>query len=167
MNTTPSKPDIKAALSQMRSGSVLLEAVAALVLLTIAGLALLKGSLNTLAPRQWSLIQNVTDAHLTYEEAYANRIPFEDLTSNTSPWPVYPANDTSSVVVGTLPGGNEVAATIIRTRLPDTNNLPVHGGSGTADSNPAEMQIWKVQTTLLYKIGGRDYYKTRVCVRSQ
>lgn len=151
----------------MRTGSVLIEAVAALVLLTVAGLTLLKGSLNTLAPRQWALIQNITDAHLTYEEAYSNRIPFEDLTAGGSPWPIYPIKSTTSVVLGTLPGGSEVTGTVIRTRRPDPINLPAHGGIGTAATNPAEMQIWQVQTHLLYKIGGRDYRKTRVCVRSQ
>jgi hypothetical protein len=167
MNINYSNPEFKTAVRQMRNGSVLLEAVAALVLLTIASLTLLKGSLNTLAPRQWSLIQNITDAHLTYEDAYANRIPFEDLTGTGSPWAVYPSKTTTPVVLGTLPGGSEVTGTIIRTRRADANNFPAHGGSGTSATNPAEMQIWKVETHLLYEIGGRDYRKSRVCLRSQ
>lgn len=167
MNTNLSSPGFKPTLSRLRAGSVLLEAVAAMVLLSIAGLALLKGSLNTLAPRQWALVQNITDAHLTYEKAYADRIPFSELTAVGSPWPVYPNKATSSVVLGTLPGGTSVSGTIVRTRIPDPINLPVHGGSGTTASNPAEMQVWQVQTLVLYKIGGRNYVKSRISMRSQ
>lgn len=167
MKINPSEPKHKAGCLRRRAGSVLLESVTALVLLSVAGLALLKGSLNTLAPRQWALVQNITDAHLTYEQAYAERIPFEDLTSSGSPWPVYPAKSSSTVVLGTLPGGSQVTGTIIRTRIPDANNLPIHGGSGTIATNPAEMQVWQVRSVLLYEIGGRNYVKNRNSMRSQ
>lgn len=167
MHTNLYHAGFKPALPHLRKGSVLLEAVAALVLLSIASLALLKGSMNTLAPRQWALIQNITDAHLTYERAYADRVPFEEMTSGGSDWPVYPAKETSTLVLGTLPGGSNVMGTIVRTRMPDPINLPAYGGSGTTLTNPAEMQIWQLQTLVLYKIGGRDYVKSRVSVRSQ
>ncbi len=167
MKTNRSMAKFKPGLVRFQNGSVLLEAVTALVLLSVAGLALLKGSLNTLAPRQWTLIQNITDAHLTYEQAYAERIPFEELTTSGSPWPVYPAKSSVTQILGTLPGGSEVSGTVIRTRIADSNNLPVHGGSGTSLTNPAEMQVWQVRTVLLYEIGGRDYVKTRNSVRSQ
>lgn len=167
MNTNLSPPGFKPVLRTLRSGSVLLEAVAALTLLAVAGIALLKGSLNTLAPRQWALIQNITDAHLTYEKAYAERIPFDDLTSGDSPWPVYPYNSKTNVVLGTLPGASEVNGTITRTRIPNSLNFPAHGGSGTSATNPAEMQVWQVQTHLSYTIAGRDYVKSRISVRSQ
>lgn len=160
-------PKFKTSRRLLRNGSVLLEAVTALVLLSVTGLALLKGSLNTLAPRQWTLVQNITDAHLTYEQAYAERIPFEDLTASGSPFPVYPAKSSSTVILGTMPGGANVTGTVIRTRIPDSNNLPMHGGSGTLLTNPAEMQVWQVRSVLLYQIGDRDYVKNRNTMRSQ
>ena len=167
MNLNHKVVQFKPGLHRLRSGSVLLEAVTALVLLAVAGLALLKGSLSTLAPRQWALVQNITDAHLTYEQAYAERIPFEELTDSGSPWPVYPAKSSSTVALGTLPGGSQITGTIIRTRIADSNNLPIHGGSGTILTNPAEMQVWQVRSILTYEIGGRNYVKNRNSVRSQ
>lgn len=165
INYFPQK--LKPRLTRHRRGSILLEAVAALVLLTVAGLILLKGSLNVLAPRQWSLVQNITDSHMTFEKAYAERIPFAELTASDSPWPAYPTKDSSAVVFGTLPGGRNISGTVIRTRFPDSNNLPAYGGTGTLTTNPAEMQVWKLQTLVLYKIAGRDYVKNRTIIRSQ
>ena len=78
-----------------RRGSVLIEATAALGILSVVALMLLKGTISILAPRQWTLVQNVSDSYLTYEKAYAQRIDFEDLTGATSPWPIYPAKDES------------------------------------------------------------------------
>ena len=56
----------------------------ALSILTVLGIILLKLSLNILAPRQWILQQAVTDAYMTYERAYAERIPFENLLANAA-----------------------------------------------------------------------------------
>lgn len=150
-----------------RRGSVLIEAMMALVILTVVSMVLLKGTINILAPRQWTLIQNVSDAYLTYEKAYAQRVPFEDMTGTGSPWPVYPAKAETSVTMGTLPGGRTLSANVIRTRIPDTNNMPAFGGSGTATTNPAEMQTWKLQSHITYTISGRNYVKSRTVVRTQ
>lgn len=139
----------------------------ALVILSVVSLMLLKGTMNILAPRQWTMVQNVSDAYLTYEKAYAQRVPFDDLTGNSSPWPAYPAKAESSVALGTLPGGRSLVGTIVRTRVPDSNNLPAYGGSGTSTTNPAEMQTWKLQSHVSYKISGRDYVKSRTVVRTQ
>lgn len=138
-------------------------------MLFLAGLTLvfMKLALNITSPRQWTLQQTVTDAYLTYEKALAQRLPFTDLVAASSPWPVYPEKAQSTVVLGKLPGGSEVTGTIIRTRTPDTNNYPVNGGSGDVASNPAGIQIWSFQSILSYKIGGRDYVKTRTVIRSQ
>ena len=146
---------------------MLIETVAALVILTIVSLALLKGAMNTLAPRQWSLTQNISDAYLTYEKAYAERIPFDDLTANDSPWPVYPSKAEQTVVIGTLPGGRTLSGKVIRTRKPDSNNLPTSGGVGTTATNPSELQSWLLQSLLVYELHGREYVKTRSIVRTQ
>ncbi len=144
-----------------------MEATLALSILTLIGLVMLKLSLNILSPRQWVLQQVLTDAYITYERAYAERVPFQTLTSNASPWPIYPTTTSTQVEIGRLPGGATVTGTVIRTRLPDTNNLVPDSGSGTAATNPASMKVWKVQSVLTYRVGARVYAKSRTVIRSQ
>ena len=136
-------------------------------MLTFIGLILLKLSLNILTPRQWSVQQTMTNAYMTYERALAERIPFENLTAADSPWPLFPATASETVELGRLPGGRIVSGTITRTRMPDDNNFPIDGGSGTLATNPAAMKVWKVQSVATYQIGGRNYAKSRTILRSQ
>jgi hypothetical protein len=146
---------------------MLLEATLSLSILTVVGLGLLKIALNIVHPRQWVLQQTLTDAYLTYERAYAERIPFEILTTNGSPWPVFPTVDTSTVEIGRLPGNTPLYGTVTRTRVADSSNYPIDGGSGSVESNPAAMKSWKVQSVITYKIGSRDYVKSRTVIRTQ
>ncbi len=146
---------------------MLFEAGLALGLLTFIGMILLKLSLNILSPRQWSLQQTVTDAYMTYERAVAERIPFENLLDPSSPWPAYPAVAKEEVELGKLPGGVPIYGTIARTRIPSSNNYPINGGTGTTATNPAAMEVWKVQSVATYTIGGRNYAKSRTVLRSQ
>jgi len=139
----------------------------ALALLTVLGLVLLKLSLNVLHPRQWILGQTLTDAYLTYERAYAERIPFESLLANNSPWPAFPTTSMTVVEIGRLPGNQPVTGTVTRTRIPDPGNYPLDGGTGTVDSNPAAIKVWKAQSVLTYTIGSRTYAKSRTVLRSQ
>jgi len=161
----PSRPIRKA--RSRRRGYVLLEAMLALSILTTLGLTLLKLSLNILAPRQWILQQAVTDAYMTYERAYAERIPFENLLANDSPWPTFPATTSTVVEVGRLPGNGVISGTVTRTRMADTENYPIDGGTGTLARNPAAMKVWKAQSILTYKVGTRTYAKSRTVLRSQ
>jgi len=138
-----------------------------LSLLSLLGLVMLKISLNILQPRQWTLQQTLTDAYVSYERAYAERVPFQTLTSNTSPWPAFPATTATQVELGRLPGGTQVTGTVTRTRLPDANNYPIDGGAGTTATNPASMKVWQVQSVLTYQIAGRTYAKSRTVIRSQ
>jgi len=154
-------------LVRSKRGSVLVEAIIALSLLLVVSLVILKGTMNILAPRQWTMVQNVSDAYLSYEKAFAQRIPFESLTGSSSPWPVYPAKSEDLVTLGTLPGGRTLTGNVIRTRIPDGNNLPAFGGEATKATNPAEMQTWILQSHVTYKISGRDYVKSRTIVRTQ
>ncbi len=145
----------------------------ALSILTVLGLVLLKLSLNMLAPRQWVLQQTVTDAYMTYERAYAERIPFENLLANDSPWPVYPNSITTEVEVGRLPGDRVITGTVVRTRIADPNNYPIDGGDSSRTEqqataiNPAAMKTWKAQSILTYRVGNRTYAKSRTVLRSQ
>jgi hypothetical protein len=145
----------------------LIEATLALSVLTVVGLTLLKLSLNILTPRQWVLQQMVSDAYMTFERASAERIPFESLLASDSPWPAYPSTSQTTVEVGRLPGGVPITGTVTRTRQADTSNYPIDGGSGTVDTNPAAMKVWKAQSVLTYTIGTRTYAKSRTVLRSQ
>jgi hypothetical protein len=151
-----------------RRGFALVEATLALSILTVIGLVLLKLALNVLHPRQWVLHQSLADAYLTYERSYAERVPFSTLVGAGSPWPAHPDMSTiSEVEIGRLPGGTAVTGTVTRTRLPDPNNYPLDGGSGTVLTNPASMKVWRVQSILTYEISGRTYAKSRTVIRSQ
>ena len=141
-------------------GFVLVEATTAMAIMTILGLILLKLSLNILYPRQWALHQTLSDAYLTYERAYAQRVPFETLTGDGSPWPVYPTTTSTTVELGKLPGERPVTGTVVRFRVADAVN-------DAAVLNPAGLVIWKVQSVLSYRIGERTYVKSRTVVRAQ
>lgn len=146
----------------------LVEATLSLSILTVIGLVLLKLSLNILEPRQWTLQQTVTDAYMTYERAYAERVPFEILTTTGSPWPLFPTTTTTTQVeIGRLPGGRPITGTLVRTRIPDPGNYPTDCGTGTVTTNPAAMKIWQVQSVLTYRVGNRTYAKSRTVLRSQ
>lgn len=145
----------------------MVEAIMSLSILTVIGLCLLKLSLNVLHPRQWILQQTVTDAYMTYERAYAERIPFEDLLASNSPWPAYPTTSSTVTELGKLPGGQPITGTVVRTRIPDTGNYPIDGGTGTLETNPSGMKVWKAQSVVTYKIGTRNYAKSRTVLRSQ
>ena len=148
-------------------GSVLLEATYAMTFLAGLSLILLKLSINVTAPRQWTLQQTVSDAYITYEKAWAQRLPFADLLDTDSPWPEFPQKSEVQVELGKLPGGSPIYGTVIRTRVPDTNNFPVDGGSGTVTSNPSGMRVYNFQSLLTYTVGDRQYVKSRTVVRSQ
>lgn len=151
----------------IRRGFALVEATMAMSLLSVTGLLLLKISLNVIHPRQYSLQQILSDSYLTFERAKAERIPFEDLVANDSPWPTYPEIVSETVEIGKLPGGRPVTGVVSRTRIPDAENYPIDGGTGTVAINPAAMKIWRVQSILRYEISGRTYVKSRTLVRAQ
>ena len=150
-----------------RRGMLLIEAGISLSILTFIGLMLLKLSLNILTPRQWGLQQTLTDAYMTYERAYAERVPFENLLASGSPWPAFPTTSTSSVEIGRLPGNTPILGTVTRTRIPDPGNYPIDGGTGTVATNPAAMKVWKVQSVITYSVGNRNYAKSRTVLRAQ
>ncbi|BDS08514.1 hypothetical protein NT6N_35540 [Oceaniferula spumae] len=146
---------------------MLIEMTVALALLTAIGMVVFKSTIDLIAPRQWVLHQNISDAYISYEKAYAERVSFETITSNTSPWPVYPDSTSTTVEIGKLPGGNAINATVVRTRIADPNNLSTAGGTGTTTTNPAEMESWRLESHMTYQIGDQTYVKSRTVVRTQ
>jgi len=151
----------------LKNGSMLIEMTVALALLTTIGIVVFKSTVDLISPRQTVLHQNVSEAYISYEAAYAERISFEVLTSDTSPWPVYPAKTNSTIEIGKLPGARAIMATVVRTRIADTNNLTSAGGSGTITTNPAEMESWRLESHMTYQIGDQTYVKSRSTVRTQ
>jgi hypothetical protein len=138
-----------------------------MAILAIIGLILLKLTLNILQPRQWTMQQVLSDAYMTYERAYAERIPFNEAVDGDSPWPVFPATSVEEVEIGRLPGGRPVMGTVTRTRTADTNNFPIDGGSGSIVTNPASMEVWRLQSVVAYQVGSRRYVKSRTVIRCQ
>ena len=133
----------------------------------VLGLSLLKLAMNVTTPRQWTLQQTVTDAYMSYEKAFAQRIQFERLSGVDSPWPEYPDSSVVTVELGKLPGGRPITGTVTRTRHPDENNYPTAGGTGTLETNPAGIESWSLQSILTYEIGGEIYAKSRTIIRTQ
>ena len=93
---------------------MIVELTLALALLSAIGITVFKSSLDLMAPRQWTIYQNISDAYISYEQAYAERVSFEVMTSGSSPWPVYPSRTTTDVEIGKFPGGAAIMATVIR-----------------------------------------------------
>jgi len=151
-----------------------LEAAVSLGLLVMLAYLLFSGNMNALAGRQWTVMQTLSDAHLSFEAAYAQRVPFEvfldDESSPPSPWPLADSSDgpaASQVQLGTMPGGSEVTATVYRSRVPDPSNLVADGGMATIEENPSRMESWRLHAHLVFRIGEREYFKSRTVVRTR
>ncbi len=145
-----------------------------LSILTVIGLVLLKLSMNILAPRQWIMQQTLADAYMSLERSTAERIPFAILTGASSPWPNFATGRiavTNNVSIGALPDraatGVPIIGTVTRTRFADTNNLAANGGVGTTATNPASMNIWRIQSVLTFRVGANQYVKSRTVIRSE
>lgn len=150
-----------------RRGSALAEAALALSMLLVLSLVMMRGSLNALSGRQWTIMQNLSDAYMTFEVARAERVPFEDFLDENSPWPQSPDTADEVVEIGRTMGGVVITATVTRTRVPDEGNLPEAGGTGTPETNPARMEAYRLQSHLTYNVGSRSYVKSRTVVRSR
>lgn len=151
--------------TKRQAGGALIEISIAYAALVIVGLLGLKAAINLSSSQAWTVRQAMTDAYMTREVAVAQRVPFDEIVASGSAWPRFPTVSTSEVVIGRLPGGAEVTATIHRTRVPDPNNRPAAGGSGNATSNPANTEAWRLQSILSYDILDRTYVKTRTILR--
>ncbi len=149
------------------SGSVLIEATIGIALLAIIAILLARGSLNAISGRYWTMTQNMSDAYMTYEVALAQRVPMDEVVGGDTLWPLTPATAQTTVEIGRLPGGTPITAVVHRTRIPHTNNLASAGGIGTSITNPGAMEVWKLQSHLVYSIGEATYRKSRTVVRAR
>jgi len=146
-------------------GSALIEIALSYATLVAVALLSLKASVNATSGQTWTIKQAMSDAFITRETALASRIPFDTLTGTDSLWARSPALATSTVTMGKLPGGQAVTATLRRTRIPDANNLPAGGGTGTATTNPSGSEAWKLQSLLSYTVAEKTYVKSRTVLR--
>lgn len=151
--------------SQRQRGSALIEISLSYATLVIVALLSLKASVNATSGQTWTVKQSMSDAYITRETSLASRIPYDVVTGSSSPWSQYPAVSSTQVTMGRLPGGQLVTGTLHRTRIPDANNLPSAGGTGTATTNPSGSEAWKLQSILSYTVGDRNYVKSRTVLR--
>lgn len=152
---------------------MLVELSLAVTLLLFISLWAFRTNLQTIRPRNWAMVQAISDAYMTGPLAAAEAIDFNELLSSTSDWPTYPNSQTTNVTIGSLPLGDAAAGVrvitgvLIQTKRPAPNNLPSAGGTGTVTTNPAQVESWLVQSHLTYSVGGRDYIKSRSTVRTR
>ena len=136
-------------------------------LLVSLALIALKATLQVSEVQRLTVIQSLSDSYLSRETALASRLPFSDITSESSQWPGFPSSESQEIEIGRLPGGVAVNAVLVRTRQADANNLVSEGGVGTLSSNPARTEGWKLRSILVYQIGERSYYKARTTFRTR
>ncbi len=148
-------------------GTLLLEISAGFGALLLVSLLLLKAALAVTAVQTWTVVQGLSDAHMSLEVAMGKRVPYDNFMAGGSIYPAYPTVTSSAVTVGKLPGGRAVMGTIRRTRVPIANNLPTAGGSGTATTNPTGTEAWQLQSYLTYQVSGRNYVKSRTVLRAR
>ena len=164
---TPFHPSKQSKTGYRRSirGSMILEvSIGFGVLLSVAFL-MLKAAGSVSSGQRWTVMQAMTDAFMTKETAVGNRWPFDEFKANGSPWPTFPTLSQETVVIGKLPGGIPITANLRRTKYPAPNNLADSGGGGSSNSNPASTEGWKLQSLLTYKVGSRNYVKSRTTLR--
>lgn len=146
---------------------MLIEIGLSITLLLFVSLFVFRTNLQTIRPRNWAMVQSITDAYMTEHQARAEATDFNDLMAETSLWPLYPASNTTTEVVGQLPQGITISGTLVRTRRPAENNLNSAGGTGTMITNPAQIEAWLIESHLTYNVGGRTYVKSRSTVRTR
>jgi hypothetical protein len=152
---------------RLERGSALIEISMSYAVLVAVALLSLRASVNATSGQTWTVRQAMSDAFITRESAMASRIPFADLIGPSSPWPRSPTVSSTTVTMGRLPGGALVTGTLYRTRIPDSNNLPAAGGTGTATSNPGGTEAWQLQSILSYTTSNRTYVKSRTVLRTR
>ncbi|MGJ8725759.1 MAG: hypothetical protein ACSHYB_14460 [Roseibacillus sp.] len=158
---------------------MLVELSLAVSLLLFISLWSFRTNLQTIRPRNWAMVQTITDAYMTGPLAQAESVDFNELLDDTvTDWPTYPNKKTTTdVLVGTLPVGTDestgtlvlrkIKGTLVQTKQPAANNLPANPTAAQIAANPARVESWLVQSHLTYSVGSRTYIKSRSTVRTR
>lgn len=146
---------------------MLIEIGLSVTLLLFVSVFVFRTNLQTIRPRNWAMVQSITDAYMTEHQALSEAIEFTELMDTASPWPEYPASNTTTENVGQLPQGLTITGTLVRTRRPADTNLAAAGGTATTMINPAQIEAWLVESHLTYEVDGRTYVKSRSTVRTR
>ncbi len=147
---------INAPYARCNRGSMLIETTIAMGILVALSSVLLKFSFNVLQVDNWSIMQTMSDATMTYEVAYARRIPFDQLELETTPYPLYPEIAREEVSLGNRPGGGEVSGVVSRTRMLLATSSELTG-----------LESWRLQAVLEYQVNGKAYVKSRQVIRTR
>ena len=165
---------------------MLVELSLAVVLLLFISLWAFRTNIQTVRPRNWAMVQTITDAYMTGPLAQAESVDFNELLDATnSNWPTFPASrTTNNIILGSLPldldgdgdtdldgDGNPVVrnitGTLVQTKKPAPNNLSSNPTDAEIAGNPARVESWLVQNHLTYQVGSRTYVKSRSTVRTR
>ena len=125
---------------------MLVELSLAIVLLLFISLWAFRTNIQTVRPRNWAMVQTITDAYMTGPLARAESVDFNELLDDANTdWPTYPASNSTNVLIGTLPldrdddgfsdvdasgnlVGRDITGTLVQTKVPADNNLnPANG----------------------------------------
>jgi len=144
----------------------MLEITLAITLLLFASLFVLQTNLQTIRPRNWAMVQALTDAYMTEHLAYAEAIDFTLLTSSVT------TADAQATITATLPilgnaTGIPITGILRQTRNPSPINLPANPTAAELALNPAQIESWILESHLEYRIGNRTYVKSRSTVRTR
>lgn len=135
-----------------------MEVSVSILLLVLFGVTTFRGSIQSIEPRNWTIAQTMTDAYLSQEIAFAQRIPLSAIIRNpglstaaaayvvpNSPYqPLGTAVPQPNVVIGTRPshlrdatgdpiGNRMMTGSVIRTLLPSDLNTVQYGGMRSSD----------------------------------
>ena len=150
-----------------QAGIALLEVTLGIAGLVILSFVLLQLSIRSIQAQRWTVLQTLSDAYMSREVALGKRTSFEQIVADDSPWPPSPQASSQEVIIGRLPNGRPVTATLWRNRQADALNLPSAGGTGNSSSNPVGLETWKLQANLIYNVSDRPYVKTRTVIRTR
>lgn len=125
------------------------------------GAWLFQTNIQAIRPRNWAMVQTITDAYMSGELALAESVEFEDIATE---FPEEPNQIEINVLVGTVPPDIQINGTVIRTSTPSNNNLTE---TGTINTNPAQVESFILKSYLTYNIAGRSYVKSRTTVRTR
>lgn len=142
--------------NKLRSGSLLIEVSVALGLLIALGTILLHYIFTILQASNWISTQALSEAALSYEVAFMEKIPIEETLSSNSPFPNRPNHALTTTTIGTLRNGVPVEGQVRRLRIPILS-----------DSSEFQLERWRLFTSLEYTINDVQYFKTRSVVRTR